>query len=128
MSLVFIYGTLKQGHINSHYLESAVFKGITQTKNSVYKMLAVTSYNYPYPVMMEGGTGAIEGELYEMHDDLIQFLDDFEGIEYERRLITLRDGQDAYGYIGREFRGYIETHKQILYDLDCKLYNWQKGD
>ena len=45
------------------------------------------------------GCHAVVGYLYEVSDDHLLFLDDYEDSCYERKQISLSDGSTAYAYM-----------------------------
>jgi len=85
-----------RGEPNAGLLAGARFLGPAITEPR-YTLLHLG----PYPGMREGGTGSIVGELYEVDDELLASLDDFEGHPelYRRARIRLRDGEQAEGYL-----------------------------
>jgi gamma-glutamylcyclotransferase (GGCT)/AIG2-like uncharacterized protein YtfP len=94
---VFVYGTLKSGHGNHHYLRNATFKGpLTLTLKA--KMFCVG-----FPVLMKSRDKVkVEGELYEVDRATFAALDRLEGQNhmYKRRRNRLPDGTYAWIYIG----------------------------
>lgn len=103
--LVFVYGTLKQGKINSPILEGQQFKGECCSVESCYKLYEVEG-RYPFPALVERTDGwRIYGELYNVTDRCVMTLDRLEGTAqgmYERRNIRVMttDGKqhDAIAY------------------------------
>jgi gamma-glutamylcyclotransferase (GGCT)/AIG2-like uncharacterized protein YtfP len=95
---LFLYGTLKRGARNHHYLGGGTFLGVATT------MPAYRLYDLgPYPALVEEpGTGiAVSGELWEVLAALVMELDSFEGVPtlFERRSITLaHDAGPAHAY------------------------------
>ena len=81
--LIFVYGTLRNGHSNHHLLKEAYCHGIGGTEAS-YAMYLISGY--PYVTSSEARYPII-GELYAVDDDTLQTLDRMEGHPryYERR-------------------------------------------
>lgn len=81
--LVFVYGTLRSGHSNHHFLKDANSIGVGTTVNN-YAMYLTSGYPYVnscesrYPIV---------GELYGVDDSTLIMLDKLEGHprHYERR-------------------------------------------
>lgn len=102
MHKVFVYGSLKSGFGNHHFLQDAEaeFLGTTYTKSTDFLMFSFGAF--PAVVKNEEyGYGAIEGELY-MVDALTMFkLDMLEGngTFYTREKIELDDGNMAWMYL-----------------------------
>ena len=94
---VFVYGTLKRGERNSHYLRRAEFLGrfITRSQYSMYLF-------DDYPAVCVDGRHAIHGEVYHVDDDQFRDLDELEWYPdfYQRIEIPTRFG-DAWMYIVR---------------------------
>ena len=55
----------------------------------------------PYPAVLEGGTTAVRGEVYEVDEERMAWLDAFEGHPevYRRATVLLADGQQALAYL-----------------------------
>lgn len=133
MALVFVYGTLKRGHVNEYHMRGATYLGVVRTKEETYKMMAVIDYDYPYPAVthvVDNGCH-IEGELYDISMPLMKFLDDFEGDEYTRGEVLLEDGRTAYLYFHKpkdSAAPCVDNHPQIHYDPADNTVHWTKGD
>lgn len=95
MNRVFVYGTLKQGQRNDHFLREAGFDGHFTTE-SCYSMYEFGGY----PAVCLDGGHAIEGEVYRVGNRQFQELDDLEWYPrfYQRIEIATRHGQ-AWMYI-----------------------------
>ena len=92
---VFVYGTLKRGQRNDHYLREAEFVGRFIT-DAVYSMYCFDTY----PAVCARGRHAIHGEIYHVSDTQFQRLDELELYPdyYQRIEIATRFG-DAWMYI-----------------------------
>lgn len=113
-SLIFVYGTLKKGFSNHHYLQGKatylhpfVLEGYqmfldrsTDLECQKLRELAQTSFD-PWPYL-KSGTGSVEGELYQLHDQqLLNCLDQLEGVDeglYQRLMVSTIIGQ-CYLYV-----------------------------
>lgn len=92
--LVFVYGTLRNGHSNHHLLKEAHCYGIGSTE-AAYAMYLLGGYPYVtgsetrYPIV---------GELYAVDGDTLKTLDSVEGHPryYERREITVIVGEERH--------------------------------
>jgi len=73
MNRVFVYGTLKRGQRNSHYLDEALFIGEFTTGKG-YSMYRFDDY----PAVCLDGGHAIQGEVYRLGDELLRVLDELE--------------------------------------------------
>ena len=87
--LVFVYGTLKRGLNNSHYLAGQRFVGEAHTQ-PVYRM--VDCGGYPGMFSVAENRLSIAGEIWEVTERCLARLDlleDVAGGEYERVMVSL---------------------------------------
>lgn len=105
--ILFVYGTLKKGESNHDILSCDLCQG---GHNSCYRFLgsARTIQRFDmyccgsYPIAVVNPLGApIEGEVYEINDQTLAFIDELEGHPdfYRRRQIVLDTGHMAWVYI-----------------------------
>jgi len=94
--LVFVYGTLKQGEKNHHWLEVASWHGEAELAGVVLHDLG------PFPMAVIGEGKAL-GEVYAVDDHGLARLDELEGHPrlYDRQVMELVDGRRAWVYLGR---------------------------
>jgi gamma-glutamylcyclotransferase (GGCT)/AIG2-like uncharacterized protein YtfP len=94
--LVFVYGTLKRGEKNHHWLEGASWQGEAELSGVLLHDLG------PFPMAVIGEGTAI-GEVYAVEERGLARLDELEGYPrlYDRQLLTLNDGRQAWVYLGR---------------------------
>lgn len=92
--LLFVYGTLKQGHPRCKYLSQQRYLGTARTAQS-YSMYKVSN---SFPGLVEAFTDhpaqRIYGEIYEVDGDCLGVLDEVEGVSegmYKRAEITIED-------------------------------------
>eukprot|EP00092_Neocalanus_flemingeri_P057389 GFUD01068200.1.p1 GENE.GFUD01068200.1~~GFUD01068200.1.p1 ORF type:complete len:156 (+),score=57.77 GFUD01068200.1:70-537(+) len=90
--LVFVYGTLKKGEPNHHWLSSPEngvqqFKGQAITVNQ-FPLVIASRYNIPYLMDKAGVGNKIMGEIYEVDEKMLEKLDELEDHPryYERRI------------------------------------------
>ena len=100
---VFVYGTLLSGYGNWNWaLKDQKLIGEAETLPE-YTMLHLGGF----PGIIEGGSTAIKGEVYEVDEERMEDLDRLEGADlrypeagmYRRETITLADGQEVLTYI-----------------------------
>ncbi|MGB0292485.1 MAG: gamma-glutamylcyclotransferase family protein [Luteolibacter sp.] len=82
-SLVFVYGTLRQGGSNNFRMNRSRRIGSATVHGHLYKV----SW-YPCLVLDENA-GNVIGDLYEVSESGLAVLDDFEGSEYQRVWTTI---------------------------------------
>lgn len=84
MHRVFVYGTLKSKEPNAHVIAEAVEKGHArflcraQTIDR-YPLIIASRYNIPFLLHHPGEGKNVWGEIYEVSDETLAVLDDFEG-------------------------------------------------
>lgn len=94
--LLFVYGTLMRGQ-SAHALlgpgARLVAEAVTAPRFTLVDM-------GEYPALVEGGTTAVRGELFEIDAALLPALDRYEDVPelYERRSIEI-GGQPAIAYV-----------------------------
>lgn len=86
--LIFVYGTLRKGESNHHFLESSEYLGIFETEPN-YQLFNIGSY----PGVIAGNCKVL-GEIYRIDNSLLNQLDLYENVptEYMRESI-----QTPYG-------------------------------
>ena len=92
---VAVYGSLKRGFYNHHFLHKAVFEGQGQTA-PVYTMVDLGDY----PGVVAGGRTAIQVEVYRVSPWLLARLDRLEDVPrvYWRTSITLPGRGQVFFY------------------------------
>lgn len=91
MTLVFVYGTLKQGGSNHRHLAGQQFLGEARTIPG-YQLYALG--DYPGMVLTPKGTREIKGEVWKVDATCLAQLDLLEGVNeglYERVPVKLAD-------------------------------------
>ena len=90
MPQVFVYGTLKRGQRNAHYLQQAQYLGEFVT-DAAYRMFLFDDY----PAVCLQGSHAIRGEVYRVTETEFNALDELEGYPdfYQRIEIDTSFGQ-----------------------------------
>lgn len=95
MNRVFVYGTLKRGQRNAHFLHEARYLGEFTTA-ALYSM-----YDFEdYPAVCLRGRHAIVGEVYRVDAAQFAALDDLEWYpRYYQRIEIETDHGDAWMYV-----------------------------
>ena len=97
--LLFVYGTLLRGEDNASRMAHLPFVGDDSTPT------AFTLVNLgPYPGLVNGGNTAVKGELYELAEEHLLALDEFEEHPdlYRRDTLFLASGRRAVTYFLNE--------------------------
>ena len=86
--LLFVYGTLRRGEANHAHLDDARFVRTACTEPR-YELVDLGGY----PALLEDGSTAVIGELYEIDSSRLERLDAFEDVPtlYQRKSIRLAD-------------------------------------
>ncbi|XP_053272841.1 gamma-glutamylaminecyclotransferase isoform X1 [Pleuronectes platessa] len=95
MTRVFVYGTLKKGQPNYHRMFDAA-NGKTEFVASAltaerYPLVIAGKLNIPFLLNLPGRGHRVHGEIYEVDDKMLRFLDDFETVPsmYQRTLVQV---------------------------------------
>jgi len=94
MAHVFVYGTLMRGGTNHHVLADLGARFVAAARTAAPRTVVDLG---PYPALLpsdaarDAGATPIPGELFEIADDEIAALDDFEGVPdlYRRERILI---------------------------------------
>lgn len=99
--LLFIYGTLKRGCSNHHYMAGQRFVAMARTAPD-YRLVSMGTY----PGMVHSQPGrSIQGEVWEVDAGCLQRLDILEGVEEGEYafepvpLLAPFDGGTVHGYV-----------------------------
>ncbi|XP_073699242.1 gamma-glutamylaminecyclotransferase B-like [Garra rufa] len=102
MAHIFVYGTLKKGQPNYFRMEDAdkgqaEFLAHARTVEQ-YPLVIATKYNIPFLLNVPGKGQRVYGELYNVDQKMLEFLDKFEGCpqRYQRTEVRL-EVQDGNG-------------------------------
>lgn len=122
---VFVYGTLKRGKGNHHFLEDELYLGTAESVSKSFIMLGKSSF--PYVAEVNPGSvqaGKIRGEVYAVDAFTMTKLDRLEGngsfYTRQKKFFTLKD-QEVKGRDERVLRPtlscwvYMVPHKDYLH-------------
>ncbi|MFH7832534.1 gamma-glutamylcyclotransferase family protein [Bacillus luti] len=107
MHRVFVYGTLRRGQTNAHYMQ-----GATCIVDIAWAYGKLFDTNEGYPAMVCSHEEKVYGEVYEVNDDILKKLDELEEYTgnaetdlYDRITKTVYTADkeiDAYVYIAQD--------------------------
>ena len=113
MPLVFVYGTLKRGESNHHYLAGQRFVGRARSRPA-YRLFELEGF--PGLVAAPRDGRSVEGEIWEVDQKCLGLLDDLEGTAsgvYARLSIPLLPPHDALEVEGYLYLGSVEGRREL---------------
>lgn len=126
MSKVFVYGTLKSGGeirgLNS-FGDGAVIVGKAKTTYPDYQMVDLGSF----PGVLMGGTNYIQGEVWEVSDDVAEQLDAIEGYPdfYNKIPTETSQGKAMMYFLPKEYEKYPTHDASDDIELDVDTLVWK---
>lgn len=97
---LFVYGTLMSPFpAHARFMQGCRFLGFAET------LEGFTMYSWNdgrYPMIVSDGKTTIKGELYEVSEQILEELDEYEGSEYERQTVMIKDLGMAQVYVVRD--------------------------
>ncbi|KAM6986735.1 gamma-glutamylaminecyclotransferase B-like [Aplochiton taeniatus] len=128
MTRIFVYGTLKTGQPNYFRMVdksngAAKFLGTARTVKK-YPLVIAGEYNIPFLLNIPGDGQRIRGELYEVDDKMLAFLDDFESCPtmYQRTPVKLELDADTEESLSSE----ESTTEAFVYSTTAYKPEWPK--
>ena len=114
MTLLFVYGTLKSDGRANHFMQSGQLLGEAVTEPSFQLYSAGW-----FPIMKSVSDGiAIEGELWELPENVISRIDSYEGSGFRKNIIKLQEP-----YRGKTVLAYL--YKDSVGDLPEIGHKWE---
>ncbi len=126
---VFVYGTLKRGFPNHHYMAGARFIGMASTVEA-WPLVVGNQWFSPYLLPERGEGHRVRGELWEVPEAMMPALDELESTHlpngYRReRISVIGEGggehRDAWAYF-RERRHIATIHSEPMADYQDHRY------
>ena len=98
--LIFVYGTLKQGHCNQHVNQAQRVPGVFETV-APHPFYIIGAQHLPWLLPRPGQGHPVRGELYEADAAALARMDVLEQVDepgwYERRLVEVRPAGEPAG-------------------------------
>lgn len=88
METVFVYGTLRRGGSNHHRLDGAEFVAMATVRGRLYRI------DWYPGLIADENAGEVIGEIHQMPASMLAALDDYEGPEYRRVEMNVRQAHD----------------------------------
>jgi len=126
MQQIFVYGTLKSGFHNHHYLKNATFIDKATTLYKYPMILACQAF--PHLINAKGKGHYIKGEVYSIDNETMLKIDELEGVpeHYYGECIDVRlqngDNLRVKTYFCTECKGYEK------YEMISEFGNWLDED
>lgn len=126
---VFVYGSLRKGFHNNHFMKDAEFVCEARSRNPEWLLNQFNSKSKPgafVPGITEGDK-YIKGEIYKVDDEGLAKLDKLEenGTRYQRRLVNFEGGHSAWMYVHVDKNEKpAAAREQIKYDPAVTSYEW----
>lgn len=125
---MFVYGTLKRGFANAHYLDRATYLGDFRTVTK-YPLVVGGRFHSPYLLDLPAKGAKVKGELWAVDDATLADLDHLEnvGVNYSRKVAKVSSAADrafvadAYVYFKVNGMGDL-VDKPYLDDYQCRKY------
>jgi len=96
MEKLFVYGTLLEPEVQMGVFQR-VFTG-TPARLKGYERISVMLDGAPYPSIKESRNGVVVGEVFAVTPYDLMRADKYEGVEYKRIRLTIKNGADAWVY------------------------------
>lgn len=128
MNKVFVYGTLKSGGSIrglENFGDGAVIVGRAKTTYPDYHMVDLGSF----PGVLMGGTKHIQGEVWEVSDDVAEQLDAIEGYpEFYNKVPTeTSQGKAMMYFLPKEYAKYPGPEQSQQIDDEADTLTWIDG-
>lgn len=129
--LLFVYGTLKKGFSGHSILNKTPFKG----KGYIHAHLYDLGVGYPAVVIYEKPVRErVAGEIYDVQDDLLEELDEYEGFypDNSEESLFIRKEMDVELEDRTKVKAYVyymtDEKLKIFFAVPVKGENWTESD
>jgi len=124
---VFVYGTLKSGEPNHHWMtETENGSGILRWRGTTcqkYPLVIASRYNIPFLLDVAGQGHNIHGEVYEIDEKKLAYLDILENypILYTRKVVDIivENETESGTTIKQAWTYFLKTHKPDMLQKTC---------
>ena len=111
MQKLFTYGTLQDPATQERLLGRTLGEGLADTVRG-YRLARLTGIHQVFSILQPHPGSTVEGMLFEVTQEELERLDDYEGDAYQRVSVTLVSKTRAWAYIENpksSFRIHIEA-------------------
>lgn len=129
MARVFVYGTLKKDQPNYYRLFDASngkseFLGTAITVDK-FPLVIAGVYNVPYLLNIPGTGNRVHGEIYKVDEQMLKFLDDFEGVPvHYQRIVTKLEVKEWAGQADGETLAPGSITEAFIYNTKTYKPEW----
>ena len=129
MHRVFVYGTLKRGFPNHHYMTGATYIGDARTVDA-YPLVVGGTWFTPYLIPETGDGHRVKGEIWDVPEPMMPALDQLESVHlpngYRRKVIAVvfegtGERTEAWAYF-RERQHITVIHTGAMDDYQDRRY------
>ena len=111
MEKLFTYGTLRDPATHQQLLGRSLGEGVADTLRG-YRLAKLTGIHQVFSILQPHPGSTVDGMLFEVTQEELEQLDDYEGDAYQRVSVTLVSKTRAWAYLENpksSFRIHIET-------------------
>ncbi len=114
---LFVYGTLKRNEGANHFLKDCTFVGNAVTKDAKFNMKSNNGY---FPFVFNNGDKKIAGEIYECPDQVLPYLDMYEGYRPDGSGLYLRNEFDYVLDNGKDIKAimYYQNDTSVVKNVN----------
>ncbi len=110
MQKLFTYGTLKDPETQMQLLGRTLGEGVADTLRG-YRLAKLTGIHYVYTIIQPWAGGTVDGLVFDIGEDELTQLDEYEGDAYQRVSARTVSKTRAWVYVANpksKFRHHIE--------------------
>jgi len=119
MKKLLVYGTLKRGYGNAHWLRDAIY--LRDAFVPGFTLWGWPDFGNAFPIAVPRPGGEIKGELFAVEDRAFTDLDQLEGVPYlfDRMTVTTTEGEQVECYFMTEERAILREARALPSPYDC---------
>ena len=95
---LFVYGTLREGHVQRAIIGRVVTGRAARLRG--FRLGVLRQGEASYPILSpDAEADVIDGEILELRPQDLPALDEYEGREYQRIRVAVESGEDCWVYV-----------------------------